>query len=72
MTTDRVRTRQYRLSCRRCHRSWKAAYQVGTFHDDAGDHEVYFRQGAPATAPGSARCPHCGGLRVALLPNRPD
>jgi hypothetical protein len=71
MTIDSVRTRQYRLTCRRCHRTWTAAYQVGTFTDDAGDHELYFRGGAPATAPGSSSCPHCGGLRVVVLPSRP-
>jgi hypothetical protein len=38
-------------------------------HDDAGDHEVYFRDGSPATAPGSGSCPYCGGLRVTVLPN---
>jgi len=37
MTIDSVRTRSYRLSCRRCHRTWTATYQVGTFTDDAGD-----------------------------------
>lgn len=65
-------TRHYRLTCRRCHRTREAPYQVGTLHDDAGDHELYYRNGAPATAPGSARCPHCGGLRVAILPNRAE
>ena len=70
MTTDTVRTRRYRLTCRRCRRTWTAVYQVGTFHDDAGDHEIYFRGGMPATAPGSARCPHCDGLRVVVLPSR--
>ncbi|HEY4790768.1 MAG TPA: hypothetical protein VIJ05_05470 [Actinomycetes bacterium] len=72
MTIDSVRTRHYRLTCRRCHRTWTATYQVGTFTDDAGDHEVYFRNGASATAPGSAPCPHCGGLRVVVLPSRPQ
>lgn len=72
MTIDTVRTRRYRLTCRRCHRTWTATYQVGTFHDDADDHEVYFRAGMPATAPGSARCPHCGGLRVVVLPSRAE
>jgi hypothetical protein len=72
MTIDRLVTRTYRFTCRRCHRSWEATYQVGTFHDDAGDHEVYYRGGAPATAPGSARCPFCGGLRVAILPGRQE
>ena len=61
-----------RLTCRRCHRTWTATYQVGTFTDDAGDHEVYFRNGASATAPGSTRCPHCGGLRVVVLPSRAE
>jgi hypothetical protein len=59
-------------SCRRCQRTWTATYQVGTFTDDAGDHEVYFREGASATAPGSTRCPHCGGLRVVVLPSRAE
>jgi hypothetical protein len=72
MTIDRLVTRQYRLTCRRCRRTWETPYQVATLHDDAGDHELYYRNGAPATAPGSARCPHCGGLRVAILPNRPE
>ena len=57
MTIDNVRTRHYRLTCRRCHRTWTATYQVGTFTDDAGDHEVYFRGGAPATAPGVLELP---------------
>jgi hypothetical protein len=70
MTIDRLVTRRYRLTCRRCQRTWEASYQVGVLHDDAGDHEVYYRDGAPATAPGSTRCPHCGGLRVAILPSR--
>jgi hypothetical protein len=52
MTIDGARTRHYRLACRRCHRTWTAAYQVGTFTDDAGDHEVYFRDGVSATALG--------------------
>ena len=69
MTIGPVLTRRYRLSCRRCNRTWKATYQVGTLHDDAGDHEVYFRDGSPATAPGSGSCPYCGGLRVTVLPN---
>ena len=72
MTIDSVRTRHYRLTCRRCQRTWTATYQVGTFTDDAGDHEVYFRDGASATAPGSTRCPHCGGLRVVVLPSRAE
>jgi hypothetical protein len=70
MTINKLLTRQYRLNCRRCHRTWEATYQVGTFTDDAGDHEVYYRNGAPATAPRSSRCPHCGGLRVIILPSR--
>ena len=69
MTIDNVRTRHYRLTCRRCHRTWTATYQVGTFTDDAGDHEVYFRDGSPATRPDSGSCPYCGGLRVTVLPN---
>jgi hypothetical protein len=72
MSIDRLVTRQYRLACRRCHHRWETAYQVGTLHDDAGDHEVYYRNGAPATAPGSTRCPHCGGLRVTILPSRSE
>src|SRR4029450_844007 len=70
MTIDSVRTRHYRLTCRRCQRTWTATYLVGTFTDDAGDHEVYFRDGASATAPGSTRCPHCGGLRGGVRPGR--
>jgi hypothetical protein len=72
MSIDRLVTREYRLACRRCHHTWEATYQVGVLHDDAGDHEVYYRHGTPATAPGSSRCPHCGGLRVAILPTRSE
>jgi hypothetical protein len=72
MTVDTLVTRHYRLTCRRCHHTWETTYQVRTIHDDAGDHEVYYRGGAPAAAPAASRCPHCGGLRVAILPSRPE
>jgi hypothetical protein len=72
MTVDTVVTRHYLLTCRRCRHTWGTTYQVRSIHDDAGDHEVYYRGGAPAAAPAASRCPQCGGLRVAILPSRPE
>jgi hypothetical protein len=41
---------------------------IRTLHDDAGDHELFYRGGAPAVGPAAASCPECGGLRVRVLP----
>jgi hypothetical protein len=62
-------TESYLMTCRRCDRTWTATYQVQSFHDDAGDHLLYYRNGMPVTAPGSTPCPYCGGQRVTLLPH---
>ncbi len=72
MTTEGMLARDYWLGCRRCGRTWRATYQVRTFHDDAGDHQLFYRDGAPVAAPWSASCPYCGGLRVAVLPGPPE
>jgi hypothetical protein len=70
MTSTDPTTRPYLLGCRNCGRSWQASYQVRTFTDDAGDHQLFYRDGAPAAAPWSSTCPFCGGLRVTVLPAR--
>lgn len=62
-------TESYLMACRRCERTWRATYQVLSFHDDAGDHRLYYREGIPVMAPESTRCPYCGGQRVTLLPH---
>lgn len=64
-------TRHYWMACIRCHHTWRAIYQVGVFHDDAGDHPLFYRDGNPVVAPAAARCPICGGLRVRILPGPP-
>jgi hypothetical protein len=67
--TNQRTTRNYRLACRRCQRTWQTTYEVAAYHDDAGDHEVFYRNGLVVPPPwAQPRCPHCGGLRVALLP----
>jgi hypothetical protein len=68
-TIKELATECYLMACRRCDRTWQVTYQVRSFHDDAGDHRLYYRQGIPVTAPWSARCPYCGGQRVTLLPH---
>jgi hypothetical protein len=71
MPTERTTIQQRWLYCRRCDRTWQATYQVRTFHDDAGDHQLFYRNGAPAAAPWTAPCPFCGGLRVTIVPGPP-
>ncbi|HZC99126.1 MAG TPA: hypothetical protein VFA46_02710 [Actinomycetes bacterium] len=68
LTTERT-IRHCRLACRRCQRTWQRTYEVIAYHDAAGDHELFYRNGV-AVPPPWARptCPYCGGLRVALLP----
>jgi hypothetical protein len=61
-------TRQYRMLCQRCDHTWQGTYVIRTLHDDAGDHELFYRNGAPAIGPAAAPCPYCGGLRVRILP----
>jgi hypothetical protein len=70
MTTQEPLTRQYWMRCQRCDHTWETTYEIRTFHDDAGDHELFYRGGAPVIGPAVARCPHCGGLRVRILPHR--
>lgn len=63
-------TRSYQLLCQRCDATWTATYGVVTFHDDAGDHELFYRDGLPALAPWcGVRCPECGDRRVKVLPS---
>jgi hypothetical protein len=64
-------TRRYWMACLRCDHTWQATYQVGVFHDDAGDHQLFYRDGKPVVAPAAASCPNCGGLRVQILPGPP-
>jgi ribosomal protein S27AE len=71
MTRRELLTRQYRMACIRCDYTWQATYQVGILHDDAGDHQLFYRDGTSAVAPAAARCPSCGGLRVRILPRPP-
>jgi hypothetical protein len=62
-------TRRYQLLCQNCDATWSATYGVATFHDDAGDHELFYRHGLPALAPWCGiRCPGCGDRRVKVLP----
>jgi hypothetical protein len=70
MTTEEPSTRQYRMLCLRCGHTWQLTYVIRTLHDDAGDHQLFYRNGAPAIAPAATRCPHCDGLRVRILPGR--
>jgi hypothetical protein len=69
MTTQESLTRRYRMLCLRCDRAWETAYEIRTLHDDAGDHQLFYRNGAPAVGPAATRCPYCGGLRVRILPH---
>jgi hypothetical protein len=61
-------TRHYQMLCQRCERAWETDYEIRTFHDDAGDHQLFYRDGAPVADPVATRCPYCGGLRVRVLP----
>jgi hypothetical protein len=61
-------TRRYQMLCQRCERGWETVYEIRTLHDDAGDHQLFYRDGAPAAGPVTMRCPYCGGLRVRVLP----
>jgi hypothetical protein len=63
-------TRKYRMLCQRCNHTWEATYVIVTLHDDAGDHELFYRGTAPTIDPAAGSCPHCGGLRVRILPSR--
>ena len=51
MTTQESLTRRYRMLCLRCDRAWETAYEIRTLHDDAGDHPLFYRNGAPAVGP---------------------
>ncbi len=53
MTSTGPVTRRYLLGCRNCGRSWQASYEIRSFTDDAGDHQLLDRDGAPAAAPRS-------------------
>ena len=69
MTTQQPILCRYRLTCQRCRRTWDRVYEVLTYHDLDGDRQAYFLHGAPAMPPWSGiACPHCGGLRVKVLP----
>jgi ribosomal protein L37E len=69
-TSERVR-RDYLLTCRRCGRTWTATYEVVTYHDLDGDHELHYLHGLPAMPPWSnIVCAACGGQRVKVLPSR--
>jgi hypothetical protein len=69
MPSKRRMSRHYRLTCRRCRRTWDAAYEVVAYHDLDGDRELFFLHGVPAAPPWSGiACPHCGGLRVSIVP----
>jgi hypothetical protein len=54
MATQEPVTRQYRMLCQRCNHTWEATYVIRTLHDDAGDHELFYRGGAPAIDPAAA------------------
>jgi hypothetical protein len=41
-TIEGLTTERYTLACHNCQRTWKATYQVLSFHDDAGDHRLYY------------------------------
>jgi hypothetical protein len=69
MATQEPVTRQYRVLCQRCNHTWEATYVIRTLHDDAGDHELFYRGGAPTIDPAAGSCPDCGGLRVRILPS---
>lgn len=63
-------TRQYRMLCQRCDHTWQGTYVIVTLHDDAGDHELFYRNGAPSIGPAATLCPYCCGLRVRILPGQ--
>jgi hypothetical protein len=67
--TQRIE-RHYQMHCRRCGATWDAAYELVTFHDGDGDHELFFRHSLPAMAPWSSSCPTCAGQRLTVLPFR--
>jgi hypothetical protein len=69
MTIQEPLTRQYRMLCLGCDRTWETTYEIRTLHDDAGDHELFYRHGAPAIGPAMTRCPDCGSLRVRIIPH---
>jgi hypothetical protein len=68
VTVQEPVTRRYRMLCQRCDHTWEATYVIRTVHDDAGDHELFYRDGLPAIGPAASSCPGCGGLRVRVLP----
>jgi hypothetical protein len=68
-TIEGLETERYMLACHDCERTWTVTYQVLSFHDDAGDHRLYYRAGMPAMAPWSVPCPYCDGERVTLVPH---
>ena len=63
-------SRRYQMRCQLCNHTWEATYVIRTLHDDAGDHELFYRGGAPTVGPAAGCCPGCGGLRVRILPSR--
>jgi hypothetical protein len=69
VVTEEPVPRQYRMLCLRCDHTWEATYVIVTLHDDGGDHELFYRGGAPTIDPAAGSCPRCGGLRVRILPN---
>ena len=69
MTTQDSLTRHYRMLCLACDHTWETTYEIRTLHDDAGDHELFYRNGAPIIGPAMTRCPACGGLRVRIVPH---
>jgi hypothetical protein len=73
MSSSTMRTpRRYRLHCQQCGRTWDAAYEVVSYHDLDGDHELHYRHGAPALPPWSGiGCPFCGRRHVRVLPTIP-
>jgi hypothetical protein len=70
-TIEGLTTERYTLACHNCQRTWEVTYHVASFHNDAGDHRLYYRSGMPATAPWSVPCPYCHGPRVTLVPRPP-
>jgi hypothetical protein len=63
-------TDRYTLACRRCGRRWQAEYEVRQHHLADMDMYTYWQHGHQVVPPTSGiRCPHCGGLRVAVLPS---
>ena len=68
MYVQELVTRRYSLRCLRCDHAWETTYEVRALHDDAGDHELFYRHGAPVMGPEATPCPFCGGLRVRIIP----